>query len=251
MEFTDLRTTFNSKPEKPTYRHFQVGVEIDANERHTFITKIRPVSTSKYNPESKVSHTSKKAWNVLASASLNFLKPQGTIGASGSRTGEQSTATEKTTRISRIIQRDIRQNISWSFHIADPFDQETGVTLSPEKLPRAHFEFLGKTPAPPPDRLTLEILTYWSLLSPHRGGVWLIPEDTPSFSNLCKIITLDLPSNLQGPHKYDADLLVWPKHSNLGATVTSPDADGELEEGVGGLMKVKVIDTDHDINTST
>ncbi len=249
-EFTELRTTFESAIGKPTYRHFQLDVRIDAKEKYAHITQIRPVSTSKYNPESKVSSGSKKAWSILGSATLSFPKPQGTIGASGSQTGEKSTAIEKTSLVSRIIQRDIGPTISWSFHIADPFDQDTGLTLSSEKLPRAHFEFRAKNPAPPPKYLTLEISTYWSLLSAHAtSSAWLSSEDTPSFSNLCQVVTLDLPSDLQGFHKYNADLLVWPKHSKLGATVTKPG--GELEEGVGGLVTTKVVDTDHHIDSST
>jgi len=184
---------------------------------------------------------------MLASAAFSFPKPQGTIGVSGSRTGEQSIATEKTALVSRIIQRDIGPIVSWSFHIADPFDQDTGLTLSSEKHPHAHFEFRGKTPAPPPEYLTLEISTYWSLLS---GSAWLSSKDTPSFSNLCKIITLDLPSHLQGFHKYNAGFLVWPKHSNLGTTMAKLDGD-PLEEGVGGLVTTKFVDTDHDIDSST
>ena len=219
--------------ENPAYHQFQLDVDIDAKERYTYITKILPISTLKY---------------VAASASISLVKPLGTIGASGSRTGEQNIATEKTTSISRIIQRSIRDKISWSFHMADPFDQEIGLVLPPEKLPRAHFDFRGKMPAPPLDYLTLVISTYWSVLSPNGGSVWLIPKDTPSFSNLCKIITLDLPQNLQGSHGYDVDLHIWPKHSNLNTTVSSPE--GEVEEGVGGLVKAKVVDTDHGNNMS-
>lgn len=188
---------------------------------------------------------------MSGSATLSFAKPQGTIGTSGSRTGEQFTATEKTTLVSRIIQRDIGPNISWSFHILDPYDQVTGLILSSEKLPRAHFEFLAKNPAPPPEDLALEISTYWSLLSPRasNAAAWFSSEDTPSFSNICKVITLDLPSHLQGSHKYVANHLVWPKHSKLGATVTK--LDSELEEGVGGLVTTKVVDTNHEIDPST
>lgn len=174
---------------------------------------------------------------MFASATLSVLR---TIGASGSRTGEQSTATEKTAVISRIIERDIGPNISWSFHIADPFDQHTGLNLSSDKLPRAHFQFFAKNPGPPPEYLPFEISTYWSVLSPRASSAWLNFEDMPSFSNICKIITLDLPSHLQGSHQYIAEFLVWPKHSNLGTTVTKPD--GELDEGVEGLATTKFVD---------
>jgi len=70
--------------ENPAYHQFQLDVDIDAKERYTYITKILPISTLKY---------------VAASASISLVKPLGTIGASGSRTGEQNIATEKTTRI--------------------------------------------------------------------------------------------------------------------------------------------------------
>ena len=63
-------------------------------------------------------------------------------------TGQGNNPLPKTALVSRIIQRDIGPIISWSFHIADPLDQDTGLTLSSEKLPCAHFEFRGTTATP-------------------------------------------------------------------------------------------------------
>ena len=174
--------------------------------------------------------------------------PQATIGASASQTGEQSTSTENTVNVSRIIQTDIGPVTSWAFHIADPFEQEAGLTLSPEKLPFACFKFQRETPAPLPKCLNIEISTYWSFLSPHGGSPWMRSDGAPSFSNLCKIITLDVPSDLQGSHIYDADFLVWPKLSNLNPTMCAPG--DQLQGNVGNLVAAAtVVDTDRTINT--
>jgi hypothetical protein len=198
------------------YHQFQLVVEIDAKERRSLFTKVRPVSTPKYNPQSKISNTTKKTWNSVISGTLAFVKPSGTIGASAGRSAEQSTSTEQTLNISRVIQSDTGPVNSWVFHVADPFEQEGGLSLPSEKLPTMYIEFYGMSPVPPPPtHLDVAISTYWSIFShPQGGNAWLsIPKTTgPAFSNLCEITSLHLPSDLQGSHVYTADLLVWLKH---------------------------------------
>jgi len=208
------------------------------------------VSTPKYNQESKISNVSKKALTSVLSSTFSFVIPQATIGASARQTGEQSTSTEKTVNVSRIIQTDIGSVTSWAFHIADPFEQEAGLTLSPEKLPFACFKFQGKMPAPPPQCLNIVISTYWSSLSPCGGSPWMCSDGAPSFSNLCKIITLDVPSDLQGSHIYYADFLVWPKLPNLNPTMCAPG--DQVQGSVRNLVAAAtVVDTDRTINTVT
>jgi hypothetical protein len=186
----------------------------------------------------------KSTWISTFLGNLSFVKAQGAIGASESRTAEQSTDTKKTLNISRIIQTDIGPVNSWAFHIADPFEQEAGLPLPPEKLPFVHIRFHGETRAPPPKYLDVEISTYWSLLSPHGGSSWLSLQSTgPAYSNLCKIITLNLPSDLQGSHIYDADLLVWPKQSDVNPFMCT--TEGELQGDVDNLVAAKVVETDY------
>jgi hypothetical protein len=183
---------------------------------------------------------------------FTFVKPQVTVSASASRTTEQSTSTEKTLNISRIIQTAIGSRSSWAFHIADPFEQEVGLPLPPEMLPFVHLEFWGETQAPPPKYLDIEISSYWSVLGPRgRNTWWSLPTSSPTFSNLCKIITLSLPSDLQGSHFYDADLLVWPKQSEFENPFMCTSA-GKIEGGVKNLVLTKVVETDcKAINPST
>jgi hypothetical protein len=224
------------------YHHFQLDIRIDAQSRFTYTPVVRPLSTPQYNSEAKVSKGVKKAWNTLASGSLSLFPPKATIGTSGGRTGEESTNTEKTVNISRIMYREGNGVILWKFHLVDQSEQESGLALSPEKLPLAHILFGGDETAPPspPAHLNVEIFTYWSMLSSPRGNAWT--GSKPRFSNLCKIIVLNLSKDLQGSHLYSSNLLVHVDASPIITTVQS--------EVQGSLGRVIVAETlNHTANT--
>ncbi len=227
--------------ENPVYHHFQLDIRFDALSKFTDTPDVRPLSTPQYNPEAKFSKGVKKAWNALASGSLSLLPPKATIGTSGGRTGEESTNTEKTVNISRIMYRESNGIILWKFHLVDRFEQESGLALSPEKLPLAHISFGGDEAAPPspPAHLNVEIFTYWSILSSPRGNAWT--GSKPRFSNLCKIITLNLSKDLQGSHLYLSNLLV-----QVDANPIITTAESEVQ---GYLGRAIVAETKHTANT--
>jgi len=217
-----------------------------------YVSKIRPVSTPEYNPELKVSKGSKKVWNILASGALSLLPPKATITSSGNRTGEQSTNTERTVNVSRIMYTNIRGVTEWTYHLVDRFEQDSGLVLTPERLPFAHITFGGHEATPPPASayVNVEISTYWTMLSssfPASRSTW--PRSGPSgsgnkpmFSNLCKIITLDLPKDLHGSRLYIANLLVQLDTSPMAYTVKNVVQDY--------LGTAKVAETNHTPNTS-
>ena len=221
IEFTGLHmANMCLSEENLAYHHFQLDIRIDALSEFTDTPDVRPLSTPQYNSEAKVSKGVKKAWNNLVSGSLTLLPPKATIGASGGRTGEESINTEKTVNVSRIMYRESSGIILWKFHLVDRFEEESGLALSPEKLPLAHILFGGDEAAPPspPAHLNVEIFTYWSILS-SRGSAWT--GSKPRFSNLCKIISLNLSKDLQGSHLYLSNLLVQVDANPIITTVKS------------------------------
>jgi hypothetical protein len=197
-----------------------------------------------YNPESKVSNTSKKSWSTRASAALSLLPLKATIGGSGSRTGEQSTNVERTTNISRIIFTNMRGLTRWIYHLIDRFEQNSGLVLSPATLPFARIMFFGHNANPPPPSayLNVEISTYWTVIPPPGGILWgglSSSGNKPRFSNLCKIITLDLPKDLQGSHRYMVNLTVQLDTDSIISTVKN-----EVQSNLG-LGKTIVAETNH------
>lgn len=217
--------------ENLVYHHFQLDIRIDAQSEFAYTPFVRPLSTPRYNSEAKVLKGVKKAWNTLASGSLTLLPPKATIGTSGGRTGEESSNTEKTVNLSRIMYREGRGVILWKFHFVDQFEQESGLALAPEKLPLVNISFAGPTPATPPsppENLNVEIHTYWSILS-SPGNAWT--GSKPRFSNLCKIITLNLSKDLQGSHLYLSNLLVQVDANPIITTVKS-EVEGSLGRAI-------------------
>ncbi len=110
----------------------------------------------------------------------------------------------------------MRGVISWGFYIADRFNQGVGKFTPADQLPSACFEFVGDddTPAPPPKSIDVEVSTYWTILP--RGSenipanIWH-SRNKISYSNICQITSLRIPSNLRGKHNYRSTLHVYPK----------------------------------------
>lgn len=124
------------------------------------------------------------------------------FGAGANHTGGQAASTEAT--VSRILQM-VMGKAEWAFHITDPLC--SGIALSPDQLPSAGFKFYGKTdiPAPPPTHMNIKILLLWSLRGnplPNFYGTY----GKPTYSNICQIVNLEVPSNLRGSQVYDATL---------------------------------------------
>ena len=249
LEFTNLHTS-TMKLGATQYHQSQLVINVNSNFRWPFYSKVRPMTTSKYTPQSKMSSATKKAWNAAVSGTLAFLKPSGTIGANAGRSTEQATNTEHTLNISSIIYQGIPPVNTWVFHVADPLEQVAGLPLPPERLPSVEIVFLGHSPVPsPPSHLDVMISTYWTLVTGRSrpgGNTWLnsslssLHTTEPAFSNICKIISLHLPSDLQGTYAYTADLRVWPKGPGMDHLACL--MDGEYQGGVEKLGEATVIE---------
>lgn len=189
-----------ASPGNLAYRHFHLAFSIDSHQEVVNVEDIRPRRTQKYNQESKASSPTPSTL-----AMIGPIIPQLTVRTGAIRTGGQVTSIEKT--VSRIKQIDISGIAEWTFYITDTFG---GIALSPDKLPHACFKFIGETdiPAPPPTHMDIKISTFWTL----SGNPWRNLEGTtsskPTYSNICKVVKLEVPSNLRGSQIYDANLKV-------------------------------------------
>ena len=151
--------------------------------------------------------------------------------------------------ISRIMTLDTDGFASWGYHVSDDLYQVAGKALSSDELPRARFQFVGKirTPAPPPDRLDVEVLTYWSALRCYGGTEEFLKSwwsNKPSYSNICHIVNLKIPSDLpKESYDYQARLKVHPQQCNreqkrdltstiYGTHVTRPDNPVEVTHSI-------------------
>jgi hypothetical protein len=100
---------------------------------------------------------------------------------------------------SRIIQQQHKGVFWWSFHVDDEHEAECGVQLAEDSLPSAKMSVLpSDSPqlTQPLDKLSVEILSFWSLLGKGgRGWLSYTPGNTlpPGYSNLCQVISIDLP----------------------------------------------------------
>ena len=197
----ELRTTTVVSPGNLAYGHFHLYVAIDPRDETAWIDGIRPHHTQMYDREvsSPPKRESSSALAVIIKI-IHWLR----FGASADRTGGQAAITTEAT-VSRITEAAITSKAEWAFHITDPLG--SGIALSPDQLPSAVFDFIGKTdiPAPPPTHVDVEILSFWSLRN--LDGTY----GRPAYSNICQIVNLEVPSNLRGSQVFDATLELWPK----------------------------------------
>jgi len=180
-------------------------------------------------------------------------KIQGTLTGSGTRTSENSAGSEKKRYASRITQQTKYGVVFWGFHVDDPYNQEGGVNMPDANLPAVSFEFLGDSDiaAPPPEFIDVEISSCWSLL-PKAGNEnnWL-PDfvsrlsQTASYSNLCQMVALSIPSNLPKQADYRATLNVYPRQNKLNNTSYRVDTRRQV-----GSIRVtpKIEETGRDFN---
>ena len=122
------------------------------------------------------------------------------------------------------MQQELYGVVWWGFNIDDLNEQEDGIDMSNDILPAVHFEFTGDSdiPAPPPERMNVEISSCWSIIPQSEPkGTWIRKvlrltkssgaTQAISYSNLCQIVTFKtVPSNLPERSRYCADVQVWP-----------------------------------------
>jgi len=202
------------------YTHSHTSVVVDSLQAVANITRVQPQKTQKYVNESKISSSSKKGSTFSAAGLVSAILPQLTFGGNASRIAEQTTSSDKTQKSARIRQTAIRGVARWGFYNADDFDQDGGKVVSSDELPSAHFNFIGwtDTPAPPPERIDIEVSTFYSLYP--RSDTEATARASfefsdlfklgrrPSYLNFSKRITLNLPSALRSKHYYTTHLSV-------------------------------------------
>lgn len=176
LVFTELES---ESVDNLAYGHFHTSVIVDSRQELARIIDVQPKKTP---TEAKVSSPSKKCWTVGGTGSVGaiFTQPKVSVGVNASRVAETSTSSERTMNTFRITTLGMDGFASWGYHISDDFQQVGGKALLSDELPRARFRFVGKTSTPtsPPDRLDVEVLTYWSVLRCY-GGTEEIPKRWP------------------------------------------------------------------------
>ncbi|KAF8816178.1 hypothetical protein BYT27DRAFT_7248489 [Phlegmacium glaucopus] len=98
--------------------------------------------------------------------------------------------------------------VSWGFHVDDPVERQAGITFGGYRaLPSVDFRFYGTSdvgaPPLPPKHFDVTITSSWSLTPPSTNqsyitSGWLSSikrSKCSSYSNLCQIVKLQLPSD--------------------------------------------------------
>lgn len=151
-----------------------------------------------------------------------IIPPVMSLSVSGSYSHSRETSSTSTTKkySSRITQRDERGRVSWGYSVDDPNEREGGLQLLDSNLPTVEFMFLGNVeeaaPPPPPPTHYIEIASCWSLSdSQAESGMpsWFqfqgAHKSTPYY-NICQVLALEIPSDLEKSSSYMADLDIGP-----------------------------------------
>ena len=181
---------------------------------------IKPASTRKADPESKVVEGNKQTYagTLGSTGGVSGAKPTGLFSVSGTMAKESSSTKECKVLHERIIQESYDGVISWEYTVDDSHQQEKGLDLKElGTLPCVSCEFEGSSddapPPPAPDLFGVQVMSCWSLISmkrkPHTffGSLFSFGSSQmkpPTFSNLCQFMLLDLPSQLSKDSYYKA-----------------------------------------------
>ena len=177
-------------------------MEIDTKEELTRVDAIEPSRTPARGLETTevATQQSRSALGFSGSAGP-FSSPSTGATFSGHLGAESSSYLETRNYGSRITQGDSYGVVWWGFNVDDPHEQEAGKELL-DTLPTAEFEFLGKN-ASLPARVHVEVSSCWSLISSIENRqswlqalVGLAKPKGLSYSNLCQIVRLEIPSML-------------------------------------------------------
>ena len=173
---------------------------INTKEELTRVDAIKPSRTAAIGPESTKVTTRRSARGL--SGSVGFGSPLIKAMFSGHLGTESLSYLETRSYGSRVTQGDSDGVVWWGFNIDDPYEQQAGKELFRDTLPSAEFEFFGKN-ASLPARVHVEVTSCWSLISSTENRqswlqalVGLAKPKGVSYSNLCQIIRLQIPSTL-------------------------------------------------------
>ena len=165
---------------------------IDAKEKLTRMEGIKPVQTPAIGPKS-TEVTTRRSSSALGFSSSSVGSPS--IKAMFS--GESSSYLVMTKYGSRITQGDKDGLVWWGFNVDDPNEREAGKELN--TLPTVEFEFY-KENASLPAQLHVEVASVWTLIPSNKNKLQeLIRMAKPkglSYSNLCQVVQLQIPSTL-------------------------------------------------------
>jgi len=207
------------------YAQFYVRIIVNSKEENAGIEGIRPKRTLASEREEWQSSGNKIGQSRGMTVGLTIgPHPQGAITGAATKTNEKTTGREKKRYTSRITEQHDDGVVEWGFDVDDLYEQERGIDMSDDILPTVCFEFVGdrKVPPPPPERMDVEISSYWSMIP--RSGTesnWIqtflnVPRssgnaEATSYSNICQIVALEIaPADLQPRSDYRATMHVSP-----------------------------------------
>ncbi|KDR76821.1 hypothetical protein GALMADRAFT_1328780 [Galerina marginata CBS 339.88] len=246
VQFTQLR--FGTKrTTEAAYKQFYVSVTVNAGHENAGFYKYSPKRSLASEKEEKQLLTAKTGQTrSLAAALVIGPHPQATLTANKTKADEKTSGFERKQLTSRIRQRDEDGMIQWGFDLDDVNEQEEGTDMSDNNLPTVCIEFPGddpKAPPPPPERLGIEIGSYWSIrregkkqsswirkilnLSSSSGGTQDI-----FYSNMCHIVALK------------ANPSVFPPRSDYAATIDVRPEVSDTDYGGRYYPKVTLSTTD-------
>lgn len=201
----------------------------------TRITDENPQRTLASSRETTVTNSLKKTSTTtgggtftVTTASQNLPLPNVIFGTAGScaKADEEGITSGITQFNSRITQQEGNGAIWWGFDFQDANLQDGGVVLLKEiDLPTVTFRpFLGERGGlkkqPVPDRIDVEIQSYWSIIPRTSDPGWMArilqssnitsnnSHPVPQYSHLCQINFLQIPSGLRHNSDYCATVYV-------------------------------------------
>lgn len=204
IQFLQLRfQRLRPIPSTVGYEHKHARVVVNTNQLLTRICEVKPIQTPAFGQTARAIKFRKKIAGIGMQGAFGTPELTGGMSFLGAKAKEDSFGTEVKTYTSRITQGDRHGAVWWGFSIDDPHDREAGLKLHhPNTLPRATFEFLGKSDQPPiPKTFDIQVISFWSLMptTGHNLFHWLktrtsLSSKSPSYSNLCQVVRLDMPS---------------------------------------------------------
>ncbi|KAF8816300.1 hypothetical protein BYT27DRAFT_7077478 [Phlegmacium glaucopus] len=220
LQFSKLRFSTKRTNDSMAYNQFHLRVVIDPQHENADIDEIKPEQTAAYERGVQESSATKTTHAIAGSVSASVgIKPQATLMASANRTSEVGSTFERKRYMSRITQQTILGVVWWGSNIDDPYEQEGGIKWGTKfsRLQTSSFWVTQMYQLLPPPRMELEVASYWSIMtnrSHTTSWIWRplsTSSRTPSYSNICQIVALGVPTNLEKRSDYRGTIHVIPR----------------------------------------